>query len=355
MRPDVSESFTFLLRYSSACGIKNMMKAGASAGRRALGETGPAPHSSSQRPTTVPSDGETPTNGVLTPHRVSRKGKGASVSGMPPDSLKQLSRALKKQWQRYRRDLVRCQKRFSEKSVHELRVAARRLLSTVELLEPFLSRRQVGEFSRCLKQHLDCFDDLRDTQVQLPLVKELRKDFSGADRFYDWLQKRETRFAKQTRERVAQIKTKPLARLVSGCRKAAERRQSSAPGKLVLGAVERAFRQAKVLRARIDPGNTHTIHRTRVAFKKFRYMVELLAERLLPISKKRLGRMHGYQTLMGSIQDAEVLLLAFDKFMRKKKLDPGFARRLRAELLRRRKELIRLYLDAADQLDSFWP
>jgi CHAD domain-containing protein len=274
---------------------------------------------------------------------------------LPAGTLKQLSRALKKQWQRYRRDLDRCQKRFSEKSVHQLRVAARRLLSTVELLEPFLSRRHVARFSDCLKRHLDCFDDLRDTQVQLPIVKELRKDFSGADRLYDWLQKREARFAKQTRERVGLIKTKPLARLVADCRKEAEGRVSSDPGRLVLGAVGRAFGQAKALRARIDPGNTHTIHRTRVVFKKFRYMVELLAERLLPVSKKRLTRMHGYQTLMGDIQDAEVLLLAFDKFMRKKKLDPGFARRLRAELLRRRKELIRIYIDAADQLETFWP
>jgi len=334
--------------------LKNLMKAGAPA-RHAGRQTGATVHSRPRLAPPVASDGETRRNGVISPGQVARKGTKLTPQALPPDSLKQLSRALKKQWQRYRRDLDLCQKRFSEKSVHQLRVAARRLLSTVELLDPFLSRRQVGEVSECLKRHLDCFDDLRDTQVQLSIVKDLRKDFSGAERFYDWLQKREARFAKQTRKRVGEIETKPLARLVTNCRKEVATRKSSEPGKLILRSVERAWLQAQALRARIDAGNTHTIHRTRVAFKKFRYMVELLAERLLPVSKQRLKLMHGYQTLMGNIQDAEVLLLAFDKFMRKKKLDPGFARRLRAELLRRRKELIRTYLDAAEQLDTFWP
>ena len=319
--------------------------------RRTPDQTGVALKLNSPDLARVMPDGESRANG--SPRRKSNATDTASA--LPPDTVMQLSRALKKQWQCYRHDLERCQKRFSEKSVHQLRVAARRLLATVEVLEPFLSRAQVAEVSRCLKQHLDCFDDLRDTQVQLPVVKRLRKSFAEADRFYEWLDKREARFAKQSRKSIQQTKTKPLARLVSDCRREAESRKTSAPGKLVLGAVERAFRHVNQLRARIDPANTHTIHRTRVAFKKFRYMVELLGERLRPVSGKRLKLMHGYQTLMGDIQDAEVLLLTFDKFMRKKKMDPGCARRFRAELLRRRKELVRIYLDAADQLDTFWP
>jgi CHAD domain-containing protein len=319
------------------------------AGKRALNRAGETPKTTLPGVAEVTPDGESHANGLL------RRKVTSSSSALPPDSLLQLSRALKKQWQCYRHDLQRCRKRFSEKSVHQLRVAARRLLSTVELLERFVSRSQVIEVSACLKQHLDCFDDLRDTQVQLPVVKQLRKKFADADRFYEWLQKREDRFAKQSRKGVQQTETKRLARLVSDCRREAESRKTSAPGKLVLGVVERAFRNVQQLRAGIDPANTQTIHRTRVAFKTFRYMVELLSERLRPVSRKRLRLMHGYQTLMGDIQDAEVLLLTFDKFMRKKKMDPGFARRFRAELLRRRKELVRLYLDAADQLDTFWP
>jgi hypothetical protein len=58
---------------------------------------------------------------------------------------------------------------------------------------------------------------------------------------------------------------------------------------------------------------------------------------------------------MGEIQDAEMLLAALDKFLRKQEIKPQAARRFRAELMRRRQRLIRVYLKAADQLLEFWP
>jgi len=57
--------------------------------------------------------------------------------------------------------------------------------------------------------------------------------------------------------------------------------------------------------------------------------------------------------MMGDIQDTEVLLRALDKYLWKKKSD--FPRGFREELVRRRQWLIRVYLDAADQLLEFWP
>jgi CHAD domain-containing protein len=119
--------------------------------------------------------------------------------------------------------------------------------------------------------------------------------------------------------------------------------------------VDGAFRRARQLRTRINPRDPWTIHRTRVAFKRFRYMVEALAERLPGVTGERLAAMRHYQTMMGEIQDAEVLLRTLDKFLRKKEIKPEAARRFRAELLRRRQRLIRIYLKAADQLLEFWP
>src|SRR2546428_453465 len=58
---------------------------------------------------------------------------------LPEHSLRHLDQALRCQWRRYRKALERCQTRSSEKAVHDSRVATRRLLSLVELLQPFLS------------------------------------------------------------------------------------------------------------------------------------------------------------------------------------------------------------------------
>jgi len=104
---------------------------------------------------------------------------------------------------------------------------------------------------------------------------------------------------------------------------------------------------------RIRIARPKTIHCTRVAFKRFRYMVELLAEQLLA-DEKMLAEMQHYQTMMGEIQDAELLLQSFDKFVRKKNIRSDSATQLREELVRRREWLIKVYMDAAGQLREFW-
>jgi hypothetical protein len=65
--------------------------------------------------------------------------------------------------------------------------------------------------------------------------------------------------------------------------------------------------------------------------------------------------MRGYQSMMGDIQDVEVLVAAFDKFVRSQEIDRGSARHLREELRRRRRWLIRVYMNAAGRLGQFWP
>jgi len=124
---------------------------------------------------------------------------------------------------------------------------------------------------------------------------------------------------------------------------------------LLLRALDRAFTGVKRLRRRVNPNNTATIHRTRVAFKRFRYMVEALATMLPEATKKRRADMQHYQALMGDIQDMEVLLATLRKFFKKNEIKQESARRFHEELLRRRQWLVQTYLDAADQLNDFWP
>jgi CHAD domain-containing protein len=109
------------------------------------------------------------------------------------------------------------------------------------------------------------------------------------------------------------------------------------------------------LKRRIDPRDAKTIHCTRVAFKRFRYMMEALAKYLPGAKKKLLERMRHYQTMMGDIQDAEVLLQGLDKYLRKQGLEPVRMRAFHQALLRRRQELIRAYLPVAGRLSEFWP
>ena len=278
-----------------------------------------------------------------------------NVAVLPPETLGRLCGSLKQQFKRYRKQLRRCQKEFSEKAVHASRVETRRLLSVVELLEPFISAAHERKIRRALKRHLDIFDRLRDTQVQLPVVAQMRKPFPAARKFHSHLKKCEARFSKQTRRAIKRVKIGRPSKLVEACRRELAKQLKQSDPELTAAmlwrSVNRAFVRVGRLKTRIHPRDTRSIHCTRIAFKKFRYMLESLSKCWPVPGKALLSQMHDYQTLMGDIQDAEVLLQAFDK-CRERSLA---SRRFRQELVKRRNRLIRRFLERSGQLSEFWP
>jgi CHAD domain-containing protein len=289
-----------------------------------------------------------------------REATAASPSpALAPDTLESLVFSLKKQWKCYRKELKKCQRKLSERSIHDLRVSARRLLSLLDLLAHFLTPGCLEKTQTELKRDLDTFDSLRDTQVQLMALRKLRQRYPAANRFHRFLKKREARFTHSTCKKARRLRSKPLGKLIDSVRKEVKEwpgtsnHTSASP--MLLSAVNRMFVVTTKLRDRIEPKDTHSIHCTRVAFKKFRYVVESLAGHLPRANEKLLANMHRYQTLMGDIQDAEVLLRAYQKFLRKEKSEIQESVRFEHELQRRSRELIDKYLRGADQLLSFWP
>ena len=275
------------------------------------------------------------------------------------DVLKHLSDSLHTQWRRYRKRLKRCQKHFSEDAVHASRVETRRLLSTLELLGAFIPEHDLQKARRALKRYLNVFDRLRDTQVQLVYVGRMAGNFPDAYAFHDWLRDRKTRFIRETRKAVKHTRTKRLARRLAAFEKEIRRQRKRIKDKeafvIVLRAMNQAFARVARLCRHVRAGDTKTIHRTRIAFKRFRYMVEALAPLLPAVTPDHRRAMRGYQCMMGDIQDMEVLLAALDKFVQKEGVNISSARRLKKELVRWRQLLIQVYLNAAGRLRRFWP
>ncbi len=286
-------------------------------------------------------------------------GNGHVLLVPPAPAPPKLDVALKRQYRRYRKNLRRCQEHFSETAVHDFRVETRRLLSLVRLLDPFLTTGLAARIEVRLKRHLDLFGDLRDAQVQLRIVGRMRRAFSPAAGFYDWLRKQEKRHGQSAARGVRRLKTRRLRAWITDCRRqAARQREKSSPNAVALllaYGVGRAFERARRCQSQIDPGLPKTIHRTRVAFKSFRYMVEMLADFLPWADARVLARLRRYQTLMGDIQDNEVLMAAAARYLRKCKAGPAATDAFQREFLRRRQALIQRYLRQADQLRRFWP
>jgi CHAD domain-containing protein len=292
-------------------------------------------------------------------HDMRRQSQSDIAPARTADVLKHLGDSLNTQWRRYRKRLKRCQKRFSQNAVHDVRVEIRRLLSTIELLGAFIPERDVKKVRRALKRHLDTFDQLRDTQVQLGYVGRMAGAFPDAHAFYDWLRKREARFTRITRKAVKRIKTKRVGRCLSAFEKEIRRQRKQITREQAFAIVQRAINQAFARVARlcrhVRADDTRTIHRTRIAFKRFRYMIEALSPLLSAVTEDHRRALRGYQCMMGDIQDMEVLLAVLDKFVQKEEVNAVSARRLKKELVRWRRMLIQIYLNAAGRLLRFWP
>ena len=123
-----------------------------------------------------------------------------------------LAGSLRAARRNYRRRLKRCRKKFSEKAVHDLRVETRRLLALLDFLEAARFDDAPGKTRKILKQRLDAFDELRDMQVHLQLLKPLWPEFPEAMPLRKLLKRHEQRLIKQTRKKVLGTRPGRLAR-----------------------------------------------------------------------------------------------------------------------------------------------
>ena len=229
------------------------------------------------------------------------------------------------------------------------------MLSSLELLAALLPEEHPAKARRLLKRHLETFAELRDTHVHLLLVQKLLPQFPEMNVVEAALLKREHRCVKRARKGIEHLKTAALDDLIDGLRRELQALEDRSARTTSLKAVERAFAEVDRRHRRITAADTRTIHRTRVAFKHFRYMVEGLGDALPGVTSSRLRAMRSYQTAMGEIQDREVFLLALQRFARKKKVNPTAAAQWFAEVERQKRLLIGRYLKRADALHSFWP
>ena len=270
-----------------------------------------------------------------------------------------LARSLRAARRDYRRRLKRCRKKFSEKAVHDLRVETRRLLTLLDFMEAAQLADSPGKTRKMLKRRLDAFDDLRDTQVQLQLLQPLGREFPGVKRLRKLLRRQEQRLVKQTRKNVEHAKPGGLWLGLKALEKqirAATIATPQADGhQAAVAPLQKSFDRVVRLRRRIHGDDAAAIHKLRIAFKRFRYLSELLRPFLPWLTQDQLRRMREFQASAGDIQDLEILLTRLDEFVQEKKLPAGALRSLRNELARRKHRAVNLFKKQIAALQEFQP
>ncbi len=281
----------------------------------------------------------------------------------PADSSNKLHKvivgSLDQRWRKHLAELKRCQKKCSEKAVHDLRVATRRLISTLDLIKTTHSDASLSKIRGDLKKRLNMFGELRDVQVQALYVKKMRETFPELETFLTVLLLREKRLLSQIDKKLQKVQTGSMEKNVVETSNQLNILLSSpamqgAGSAAVTGAAGAAFTRTVDLLQNVDQTDPKSIHKLRVAFKKFRYMVEALQQLLVGVTEKKLKAMHAYQTRLGDIQDIEVLTLSVNGYAKRKKVLAVSFERVQQELARRHTELINTFMNSADELFTFW-
>jgi CHAD domain-containing protein len=280
-----------------------------------------------------------------------------SSKKLPAPLARHLDAGIRKSRRRYHKRLERCQKKFSEEAVHELRVETRRILALLDLIAVLGLANPVKKPARSFKKRLDVFDDLRDTQVQLRHLKQLWPRFPEAHPLKTILQRREKKLVaelaceiKATKDTRLNRRLKDIEKCLCDC---ADGESRASAVHLAITALRETFHRVLALRRQVRAAEPATIHRMRVSFKRFRYVTELLQPLVPGLTAARIERMKKYQVAAGEIQDLEVLLARLARIVGDRKLSPVAVRNLRSELLQQKREAIDSFMARIDDLRKF--
>jgi len=259
---------------------------------------------------------------------------------------------LNTRWLTYRAELKICRKEFSEEAVHDLRVSTRRLLAGLDLLRAVVQHPLLQELRRTFKERIDDLDDLRDTQVLLADISESIQDVPNLKIFRKFLRAKEKHLLRNAKSQIKSLKMNDLKKNIEKALEMLAAQSAQDISIQLFEALDATYALASQRYMAIEPDQPATVHRLRVAFRKFRYMIESIHPLIDGFPADHLKRMHDYQALMGDLQDMEIALQQLQDLIKSKSsadLEPVFAfyKSRYAEALSR-------YLEDKGEVTAFW-
>jgi CHAD domain-containing protein len=252
----------------------------------------------------------------------------------------------------YVKKAKRCRDDFSTDAIHDLRTSIRRLLAILEVAAFVTSAAKTEKISDRLKEQLDGCSDLRDIQVMLDTLAKHINTLPQLGPFQAYLRKREKRRQRFVEKHIQDIKPGGVSKRLKKIRAAVQDLSAGEVSGKLPQAVDEAHLTVLHRYGEIDPTQPASIHRLRVAFKKFRYIVEAIHPCLPNFPETLLERMQKYQTRMGDVHDIEVLLKTLAKFADKNEsYDPVPVRSFYESVL---DEAVAEYMKNKDAVLTFW-
>jgi CHAD domain-containing protein len=284
---------------------------------------------------------------------------------VPPDAPRpgvawiELIREARHRWCAFRRlrtDVERSG--YGEPAVHDFRVAAQRFLAALRLAERLVGKPAIRPARRRVREELHDLRRLRDVQVMglglppavrhRPLLARLRRRLEAEERGIRGGLKRRARKARG--ERTAALLRAVFRALVAKARASSDAALTRALRQDLAGIQARVAQRA----SRIPSGDLAALHRLRLAVKRARYALEIVAATHgFAQAKAACRAAQGWQDLLGTIRDLQVLAEELAALPAKGKREQTVLRLFRARLTRDQTEALRTLLRQQAQLHRF--
>jgi len=246
-----------------------------------------------------------------------------------------LVRVFDRSWAAWLHGVQKCCRKPARRQVHELRVDCRRLEALLDVLghttgaEPRALRR----LARVAGEALDALSPLRDDQVQHRRISDATST-RGTEALLDDQERREKRHKKRARLALGRIDLARADALAHRVRRGVVRRQGApTPAdrtRLLLAAVDAAAAGIRSRLAQVDVARSRSLHKLRVALKRFRYVAEI-AEEVAPairIPSHTIAR--SLQRRLGHLHDDDVLTERLARFTARNRKHRGDVRAFEA-------------------------
>ncbi len=255
---------------------------------------------------------------------------------------------------RYSANLELCKKAFSEESVHGLRVSIRRLITIVRVINKIIPNENVPSLLSSFKSHLKLFNPLRDTQVMMLKIEEMAQRHPALEVFGSELKEREKNYILALKKGIQHLS-------FSRIQPALDEMNESLGASVVSGSIifahiinsmNSSFTKVIELNNIATSDNMESLHKVRLAFKKFRYRAEAFTNIINypECRRKQLGK---FQDTLGAIQDNSVLMKNIEEFSINNNLEKDFLPAI-IELREEGVLLVNNYFSNSDFIFNFW-
>jgi CHAD domain-containing protein len=237
------------------------------------------------------------------------------------------ARVLASLWTRYKELLHLAQIRFSRKSIHELRIASRRLEAALTLVDGLCRKHQAKDLMAIVRRTRKKMGALRDAQVEARMGKTFLQHHSfrtrnGLIRFYKDTEKNEQKKVKIFFKELSMEDAEKLLRGI--VKELRERDKSMAPAQLINhidSVVGKSQRRVSKSRATLSPRKPKRLHRFRVLVKRLRYQGEVQM-RLFGDSSVDIKNLKRAQRVAGVACDEQVFRKSLKCYFKGKKHPP---------------------------------